>query len=230
MVVDSDARSLANTTRLLEQLHYDIWTARSAEEALHMAGTAIPTLIILSHRLSDMTSLRFLRKLKQIERTKSVPVIVIGQETESLEERQCLAAGAATYLTKPIKAEDLFRVIQVATEALPRMNIRISTNLPVIVHSRDTQTCRGMRASALSEYGAFICTAEPYPRDSRLLLIIHLADKAIAVDALVIYNDRSRGERGEQGMGVQFERIAEQDQELLRKFIRAEIKKHMEQK
>ncbi len=230
LVVDSDAKSLAYTSGLLEQLHYDIWTARSAEEAMHMAATALPALMIVSNRLSDISSLTFIRKLKQSDRTKSVPVIVIGPEGDSLDERQCLTAGAVTYLTKPVTTEDLYRVVQVATESVPRMNIRIATNLAAIVHNRDAQNCHGMRVSALSEYGAFICSPDPCPRDSRLLIIIHLADKAVAAEANVIYNARSKGDHGERGMGVQFVQIADEDRELIRKFIRAEIKKHTEQK
>ncbi len=228
LVVDSDARNLSYTARLLERLHYYIWTAKSAQEAIEMAATAIPALIITSHRLKDMAGLKFIRRLKQIDRTRSVPMIVIGQESDSLDEQQCLAAGAATYLTKPVKAEDLYRVIQVAIEPVPRMNIRISASLPVIVHNRTAQTCRTMRVTALSEYGAFICTPDPYPRNTKLLLIIHLAEKAIAADAVVIYNNRVDVDRRERGMGVQFVQISDQDRELIRKFIRAEIRKYME--
>ncbi len=223
MVADSDTRSLFYTTTLLQRLQYNIWAARSAEEAIEMATTAVPALIITAQRLCDMPGLKLIQKLKQIVRTRSVPIIVLGQKTDLTDERACLAAGAVTFLAMPVKTEDLYRVIQVAVEPVPRMNIRISTSLSVTINSQTIQCREGQCASVLSEQGVYVSTLAPYPLKTRLPILIHLADKAISAETVVIYSNRAGNEHQEPGMGLQFVQISQQDQERIREFIRDEI-------
>ena len=223
LVVDSDARSLFYTTTLLQRFQYNIWTAQSAEEAIEMATTAIPAMVITTQNLNDMPGFKFIHQLKQINRTRLVPIIVLSDKTDPADERACLVAGAVTCLATPIKAEDLYRVIQVAVEPIPRMNIRINTSLSVTINSQTVQCREGECASVLSEHGVYVRTLDPFPLNTRLPIQIHMADRTISADAVVIYSDRTSAEHQDPGMGMQFVQISQQDQEHIRKFIRDEI-------
>jgi CheY-like chemotaxis protein len=225
LVVDSDVRSLFQTSTLLQRLQYSIWTANNAEEAIEMATTAVPALIVTAPHLSDMPGLRLIQQLKQIDRTRLVPVIVLGQKADMTDERACLTAGAVICLTAPVNAENLYRVIQVAVEPMPRMNIRIKTSLSVTIKSQTVECREGECASVLSEYGVYVRTLDPYPLNTRLPIQILLAGRAISADCVVIYSDQSSGAHQEPGMGLQFEQISPEDQERIRKFIRHEITK-----
>ena len=229
LVVDSDIRSLFYTSTLLHRLQYNIWKAQSAEDAIEMATTAVPALIITAQHLKDMPGLKLIHQLKRIDRTRSIPVIVLGQKTDPADERACLAAGAVTCLSTPLNAENLYRVIQVAVEQVPRMNIRINTSLSVTINSRTVQCREGQCASVLSEHGVYVRTLAPYPLKTKLPIQIHLADRAISADTVVIYSDdRSGDEHQEPGMGLQFVQISRQDQERIRKFIKDEITRGIE--
>ncbi len=109
----------------------------------------------------------------------------------------------------------------------PTASIHCKTSFQFIdsktLNGRTARNLEAMRASSLSEQGVYVCTSNPYQLNAKLPLRIHLLDKSISADAVVIYNDRVSGDRREPGMGLQFVKISQQDREHIRKFIRTEI-------
>lgn len=229
LVVDSDVRKLSQTATLLQRFQYNIWTAHSAAEALEMASVAVPALIVTAQFLDDLSGLELIKQLQQIGRLRTVPIVVLTQKTASANERDCLFAGALTCLSMPIQLEDLYRVVQVAVEPLPRMNLRINTNLSVIVNDRNVECVEGECASVLSEHGLYVRSLDPYPLNTRLPVQIRLADRTIAADTVVIYSHQAGDDpQDEPGMGLQFTEISREDQKRIRLFIRHEITKDID--
>ena len=125
--------------------------------------------------------------------------------------------------------EDLYRVVQVAVEPLPRMNLRINTDLSVIVNDRNVECVEGECASVLSEHGLYVRSPDPYPLNTRLPVQIRLADRTIAADTVVIYSHQAGDDpQDEPGMGLQFTEISREDQKRIRLFIRHEITKDID--
>jgi CheY-like chemotaxis protein len=224
LVVDSDVKKLSYTATLLQRFQYNIWTAHTAAEALEMASIAVPALIVTAQFLEDLSGLELIQQLKKIVRLRTVPIVILTQKTDPANERDCLFAGALTCLSMPVQAEDLYRVVQVAVEPLPRMNIRINTSLSVIVNDRTVECVEGECASVLSEHGLYVRTLDPYPLNTKLPVQINLAGGTIAADAVVIYSHPvGDGPLDEPGMGLQFTQISGADQKRIRLFIRDEI-------
>ncbi len=224
LVVDSRPASLLYTSTLLKRFEYNCCPARTASEALETASVITPILIVTAQNLDDMPGSEFIGKLKQTDSTRAVATIVLTRKTDPENERACLAAGAITCLSARTPIEDLYRVIQMAIEPIPRMNLRINTKLPVTINSSGGDCDEGGYAQVVSENGAYIRTRKPYPLKTRLSVQIHLADTQLTVEAEVIYI-RKPGNEPEPlvGMGLQFVRISLGDQLRLRKFIRDEI-------
>jgi CheY-like chemotaxis protein len=224
LVVDSDIKKLFYTATLLQRFQYSIWTAQSAEVALEMASVAVPALIVTAQFLEDMTGLELIQQLKRIERIRAVPLVVLTQKTDPADERDCLFAGALTCLSMPVQLEDLYRVVQVAIEPMPRMNLRINTSLSVTVNDRTVECLEGECASVLSEHGLYVRTLDPYPLNAKLPVEIRLEGKSIAADTVVIYSHQAGDDpQDEPGMGLQFTEISREDQKRIRNFIRDEI-------
>jgi hypothetical protein len=168
--------------------------------------------------------LEFIKELKKNEPVRKVPLIILTNEADPADERACLAAGALTCLPMPAKAEDLYRVVQVATEPMPRMNIRINTKLSVTVDDQTVECVEGECASVLSEHGVYVRTLDPRPLNTKLPVRIQLAGGGIKADAVVIYSHQAGDDpEDEPGMGLQFVRISAKDQERIRQFIRDEV-------
>ena len=224
LVVDSDVKELFYTSTLLQRFQYNIWTAQSAAEALEMAAIAVPALIVTAQFLDDLSGLELIQQLKLIDRVRTVPLVVLTRKADPANERDCLFAGALTCLSMPVQAEDLYRVIQVAIEPMPRMNLRINTSLSVTVNDQTVECTEGECASVLSEHGLYVRTLDPHPLNAKLPVQIHLAGRTIAVDTVVIYSHQAGADPGDEpGMGLQFTRISPEDQKCIRLFIRDEI-------
>jgi CheY-like chemotaxis protein len=224
LVVDSDVKKLFHTATLLQRFQYNIWTAKSAAEALEMAAVAVPALVVTAQFLEDMPGLELIKQLKRIERMRAVPIVVLTRKTDPADERACLFAGALTCLSLPVQAEDLYRVVQVAVEPLPRMNIRINTHLSVTIHDQTVHCSEGECASVLSEHGLYVRTLDPYPLKTKLPVQIRLGDRTIAAETEVIYSHPAGDDpEDEPGMGLQFMQISRDDQKRIRRFIRDEI-------
>jgi CheY-like chemotaxis protein len=226
LVVDSRPANLLYLSTLLKRFEYNVCPARTAGEALETASIITPILIITAQNLDDMPGCELIEKLKQTGSTHAVSTIVLTRKADPENERACLAAGAITCLSARTPIEDLYRVIQMAVEPIPRMNLRINTKLPVTINSNTVDCDEGGCAQVLSENGAYIRTSKPYPLKTRLPVQIHLADTRLSVEAEVIYTRESgNGLEPQVGMGLQFVHISLGDQLRIRKFIRDEITK-----
>jgi CheY-like chemotaxis protein len=224
MVVDGDSHQLAYHAMLLQRFEYRVCTARDAEQALTMAAGEVPSLVITELDLPQMSGLDLLQRLRQGPRTAAVPVLAVIRTGDHGTEARCLRAGFTACLGKPIGAEDLYRAVQAAVEPEPRTSLRIHARMPVTVNNMPLDCVEGECASVISEHGMYIRTLKPHPPNSLLAVQIALKGRTISADAVVLYSHRfGEGPFGEPGMGLKFARIAPQDREYIRLFIRNEF-------
>jgi CheY-like chemotaxis protein len=225
-VVDSDANDLIYVSMLLQRFEYNICNAKTGEEALELSSVSIPALIIADMDLSDMKGLELIKRLKRQQLTANLPVIVKILKHTLEKERLCIQAGAFACIRNPVHAEELYRAVQAAIESTPRKSIRIPTHLPVSVNNVQLDIGEGEFASDLSEEGVFIRTLKPYPPSSSVNIQIRIKDRIIGIEAVVLYTHKfDEGLPREPGMGLQYTRIALQDQAMIRQFINEEINK-----
>ncbi len=225
LVVDSRPANLLYASTLLQRFEYNVCPARTAGEALEAASIITPILIVTAQNLDDMPGCELIGKLKQAGSTRAVSIIVLTRKTDPENERACLAAGAVICLPAHTPVEDLYRVIQMAVEPVPRMNLRINTQLPVTINSNALNGDKGGCARALSENGVYVRTSKPYPLKTILPVQIHLVDTTLSVEAEVIYTRKPGNAQNQLDMGLQFVRISRDDQLRIRRFIRDEITK-----
>ena len=69
---------------------------------LEMAGTYAPDLILLDLHLPDISGQEILDHLKDDPRTAGIPVVVVSADATPGQIDRLLAAGANSYLTKPL--------------------------------------------------------------------------------------------------------------------------------
>jgi CheY-like chemotaxis protein len=226
LVVDSRPANLLYVSTLLKRFEYNVCPVRTAGEALETASIITPILIVTAQNLDDMPGCELIAKLKRADSTGAASVIVLTRKTDPENERACLAAGAVTCLPTRTPVEDLYRVIQMTVEPIPRMNLRINTQLPVTISSNAINREKGGSAQTLSENGAHIRTSKPYPLKTILPVQIHLDNTTpLSVEAEVIYIRKSSNAENQLDMGLQFVQISLDDQLRIRRFIRDDITK-----
>jgi len=107
-----------NLTILYKTLHddYEIIGANNGQDALKLAQSAAPDLILLDIMMPDMNGYEVCRILKKQESTRDIPVIFITALIEETDEVKGFGLGAVDYITKPFKPAILKRRIKTHLE------------------------------------------------------------------------------------------------------------------
>ena len=103
-MVDDDAANRDVLTRRLMREGHQVVNATSGSSALELAATREFDLVLLDLVMPEMSGFEVLRRLKAVEHTNHVPVIVISAIDELDSVARCIEAGAEDYLQKPFNA------------------------------------------------------------------------------------------------------------------------------
>ncbi|MEW5702447.1 MAG: response regulator transcription factor [Candidatus Zixiibacteriota bacterium] len=91
--------------------------------ALAKLENELPDLVLLDMMLPDIDGLDVLRRLRQVERTRHLPLLVVSARAEDTERVIGLELGADDYLAKPFMPKELLArirsVLRRATPPLP---------------------------------------------------------------------------------------------------------------
>jgi two-component system cell cycle response regulator DivK len=107
LVVDDVGDNREMYAEFLEYEGYQVAQARSGVEALALAQTVTPALIVMDLSMPGMDGWEATRRLKADARMKSIPVLVVSAHALRGTEERAREAGADGFLTKPCLPEDL---------------------------------------------------------------------------------------------------------------------------
>jgi putative two-component system response regulator len=103
LIVDDEPANLSLLNDLL-RAEYHVRAANSGESALRAAATGPrPDLILLDVMMPEMDGYTVLARLRESPVTQGIPVIFLTAMAAAQDEEHGLQAGAADYITKPIK-------------------------------------------------------------------------------------------------------------------------------
>jgi DNA-binding response OmpR family regulator len=100
LLVEDDPSVLEMYRLKLELDGYRVSTALDGEEGLKLAGRLRPDIIFLDIRLPKMDGLEVLRKLRDQDQTREIPVIILSNYDEEDLVARGLRLGAHEYLIK----------------------------------------------------------------------------------------------------------------------------------
>jgi signal transduction histidine kinase/CheY-like chemotaxis protein len=109
LLVDDDRASLDLLNAYLGGSGIELLRARDGDEALMLARRVHPAAVVLDIRLPKVDGWRVLQELKQDPATAAIPVIIASIVDEPARGR---TMGAAEYLTKPVRREDLLDALR----------------------------------------------------------------------------------------------------------------------
>src|ERR1043165_8877614 len=99
-------------SRRLERKGYQVVMALDGEQAIAMARSENPALILMDMSLPVLDGWEATRRLKAAPDTKAIPVIALTAHAMSSDEQKAREAGCDDYDTKPIELERLLAKIQ----------------------------------------------------------------------------------------------------------------------
>ena len=112
LVVDDSRTALFMVTTILRKERYDLVTASDGEQALEMAASERPDLILMDVIMPRKTGFEACRELKRREDTKAIPVILVTTRGEGENVEAGFQSGCNDYVTKPINALELLTKVR----------------------------------------------------------------------------------------------------------------------
>ena len=106
MVVDDDSIIRDVLENALSD-HYSVTTAADGTDALMLAQTVRPNLIILDVEMHGMDGYELCRRLKAAEITADTPVIFVSARSQIDERLKGYEAGGEDYIIKPVEYDEL---------------------------------------------------------------------------------------------------------------------------
>lgn len=97
--------------RLLEMTGYRVIEALNGEEAVKLAESETPQLILMDLSLPIIDGLAATRLIRKLPQLKSIPIIAVSAHDTSDFQSEAIKAGCNSYISKPIDFSELETLI-----------------------------------------------------------------------------------------------------------------------
>ncbi|MDD5729819.1 MAG: response regulator [Candidatus Omnitrophica bacterium] len=115
LVIDDEPNIVKVVESRLKANGYEIISASNGKDGLQKAKEAKPDLILLDISMPEMNGHEVLKKLREDEITKSIPVIMLTGKTETEDVVKSVRdGGALDYILKPFVATSVLKKINSA--------------------------------------------------------------------------------------------------------------------
>jgi twitching motility two-component system response regulator PilH len=112
LVVDDSWTELALMAAPLKEQGYEVITASDGEEAIDKVVSTSPDCVVLDIVMPGQNGFQVCRRIKQTPQGHNIPVIFVSTKNTSLDKQWAYQQGAAAYLTKPFRGDDLVACIR----------------------------------------------------------------------------------------------------------------------
>jgi putative two-component system response regulator len=112
LVVEDDVMNSRLLTTILTRLGYTVETAFDGINGLEKVEASPPDLILLDLNLPRMDGYEVARRLKEADKTKIIPIVVVSSFAEVENRIKAFEAGADDFLSKPVDQVELRARVQ----------------------------------------------------------------------------------------------------------------------
>ncbi|NJM15544.1 MAG: hybrid sensor histidine kinase/response regulator [Bacteroidales bacterium] len=107
LVVDDELANIYFLKKVLSAHGYEVTTASGGYEAIVETDKQDFDTILLDIMMPEITGIDVLKRLKQNDLTRSIPVIMVSAKTDPADIETALDMGAVEYIKKPVEETEL---------------------------------------------------------------------------------------------------------------------------
>ena len=111
LVVEDNQKNLKLFRDVLRATGYITLEAGTGEEAVELAVSGSPALVLMDVQLPGIDGVQTLGRLRSDPRTASIPVLALTAQAMHDDRNRFLAAGFDDYLSKPIDIVELLGTV-----------------------------------------------------------------------------------------------------------------------
>lgn len=107
LIVEDEETSRRVIELALAHAGRDLLYARNGEEAVRMAESVVPDLIVMDMMLPKLDGFQATQRILANPALARIPIVALTARTAEFDERRAREAGCVDYLTKPYRIEQL---------------------------------------------------------------------------------------------------------------------------
>jgi len=111
LVVEDNDKNMKLFRDVLVAKGYRPLEATTGGEAVEMATTHTPALVLMDIQLPDGDGVQALRRLRADERTAAIPVLAVTAQAMQGDRERFLEAGFDGYLSKPVNVREFIGTV-----------------------------------------------------------------------------------------------------------------------
>jgi two-component system cell cycle response regulator DivK len=112
LVVEDNEKNMKLFRDILEVRGFRTLEATTGEDAIELARTGSPALVLMDVQLPGIGGVEALERLRRDERTAGIPVVALTAQAMHGDRERFMAAGFDGYISKPVDIVDFIRTVQ----------------------------------------------------------------------------------------------------------------------
>lgn len=112
LIADDEIHIIHVVAIKLRNNGYEVISAENGQKAFELACAEKPDIIVTDFQMPVMTGMELIKKLRECEQTKDIPVIMLTARSFAVEDEQKQQMGISECLSKPFSPKELLRSIE----------------------------------------------------------------------------------------------------------------------
>ncbi len=169
LVADDSPTIVEILTFMLEEQGYDVRTASDGLEAIQVAYSVSPDLILLDIDMPRMNGYQACHLLKNDETTRHIPIVILTSRDQKRDYFWGMAVGADEYLNKDLEPDELSerigKLVETSAARLherPQVEERAITDQDVLSRLNELLDRKLFQATLVNELGSLAITMQTF--------------------------------------------------------------------
>ena len=147
LIIDDSFQSIQTMVDIIEEtdLEFTLFSAISGKLALKILENETPNLILLDWQMPEMSGMELLKKIKENQRIKNIPVVIVtGIMTNSANLFEAFNMGAEDFIRKPIdkleftaRIKSIFKIQEYQNKVLLYKDKELALHATYLMQSKE---------------------------------------------------------------------------------------------
>ncbi|MHB1253457.1 MAG: response regulator transcription factor [Candidatus Humimicrobiaceae bacterium] len=111
LIIEDEKNIVTSLKMFFEYSGFEVLTSDNGSDGLYLAKHKLPDLILLDLVLPKIDGFDVCNILKNDEKTKNIPIIIISARTSKEEIDKAISLGAKSYIAKPFSINQIKKKI-----------------------------------------------------------------------------------------------------------------------
>jgi two-component system cell cycle response regulator DivK len=112
LIVEDNEKNMKLFRDVLAATGYSTLEATTGEDAVALAVSHTPALVLMDVQLPGIDGVEALVRLRRDERTQAIPILALTAQAMHGDRERFLSAGFDGYLSKPMDVAELLRTVE----------------------------------------------------------------------------------------------------------------------